>query len=100
MKMNPSQNQRKEAGSSGVGGSSALTNQVVDQEMRVVQNENNAYTDDPNEAVKEVLRQILDEESKKNNAGGHYGLSVGGLSSIPKYTKDIIKQEILHEKLY
>ena len=65
--MNPSQNQRKEAGSSGVGGSSALTNQVVDQEMRVVQNENNAYTDDPNEAVKEVLRQILDEESKKNN---------------------------------
>ena len=67
MKINPNQNQRKDAGSSGLGGSSALMNQVGDQEMRVVQNENNAYSDDPNEAVTEVLRQILDEETKKNN---------------------------------
>ena len=46
------------------------------------------YSEDPNEAVKEVLKQILDEENKK----------AYGASAIPKFTKDIIKQELLNEK--
>lgn len=44
------------------------------------------------------MKQILEEESKKSNGNGLFGLSVGGLANIPKYTKDIIKQEILNEK--
>jgi hypothetical protein len=59
-------------------------------------------SEDPNEAVKEVLRQILDEENRKSAIGNHHhlnGLSFGGgLASIPKFTKDIIRQELLHEK--
>jgi hypothetical protein len=48
-----------------------MTNPVIDSEQN---REGVHYIEDPNEAVKEVLRQILDEESKKGNGPGMYGL--------------------------
>jgi hypothetical protein len=49
--------------------------------------------------IKNVLRQILDDDNKRGtsvgnvgNGGTHMGLN------IPKYRKDIIRQELLKEK--
>lgn len=53
--------------------------------------------DDPSEAVKEVLKQILDSDTSAKS-GNIYGHSVGGITQIPKYTKEIIKKEILSDQ--
>eukprot|EP00347_Sterkiella_histriomuscorum_P013611 403364056 len=80
------------------------TNKSQDKRLKKLaskQNKKAILKDDPNEAVKEVLKQILDEENKKSSIGSiaHMGLAFGGISQIPKFTKDIIRQEILHEKV-
>ena len=64
-----------------------FTNSQVDQpyEMQISEEKILKSETDQDERVKEVLKQILDEENKRSTNMLNYGVS------IPKYRKDIIR---------